>query len=272
MKPSLILALAAICGSTIRAQDSGSAKLVSPVSDGSPAAPAPPKELPTFSVEATTTHQLKDRKVIMQRVTDPGLPDPPAPPPPKTKEELEALRASPEWQELIAKHKETKLILLSATVVDGEATFLRWWHGGEEFQAWSNVNFHHLSGFAEFEDEKTRYAFIMEVGDVRTDGDRRLAWPGNPPDLGVDYPAFTLVKGDAGDSEGLRMMESMHDLYENERETLVAAHEARLRARAEREAWLKANPPQPKDTVIQFWRREPPVNPEGATSTTEGAE
>lgn len=170
----------------------------------------------------------------MQRVANPGLPDPPAPPPPKTKEELEALRASPEWQELIAKHKETKLILLSATVVDGEATFLRWWHGGEEFQAWSNVNFHHLSGFAEFENEKTRYAFIMAVGDVRSDGDRRLAWPGTPPELGVDYPAFTLVKGDAGDSEGLRMMQSMHDLYENERETLVAAHDARLRARAGR--------------------------------------
>jgi hypothetical protein len=272
MKLPLILALAVVCGSSIRAQDDGGAKLVSPVSDGSPAAPAPPKELPTFSVQATTTHRLKDRKVIMQRVADPGLPDPPAPPPPKTKEELEALRASPEWQELIAKHKETKLILLSATVVNGEATFLRWWHGGEEFQAWSNVNFHHLSGFAEFEDEKTRYAFIMAVGDVRSDGDRRIAWLGTPPDLGVDYPAFTLVKGDVDDSEGLRMMESMHDLYESERETLVAAHEARLRARAEREALLKANPPRPKDTVIQFWRREPPVKLDSTTSTTEGAE
>jgi len=272
MKLSLILAFALVCGSSIRAQDEGGAKLVSPVSDGSPAAPAPPKELPAFSVEATTTHRLKDRKVIMQRVADPGLPDPPAPPPPKTKEELEALRASPEWQELIAKHKETKLILLSATVVDAKATFLRWWHEGEEFQAWSNVNFNYLSGFAEFEDEKTRYAFIMAVGDVRSDGDRRLAWLGTPPDLGVDYPAFTLVKGDAGDSEGLRLMESLHDLYENERETLVAAHEARLRARAEREAWLKANPPQPKDTVIQFWRREAPPKPDGEASTTEGAE
>lgn len=68
------------------------------------------------------------------------------------------------------------------------------------------------------------------------------------------------------------MMESMHDLYENERENLVAAHEARLLVRAEREAWLKANPPQPKDTVIQFWRREAPAKPNGRTSTTEGAE
>ena len=272
MKTLTLLTLSLVCGLPLHAQDESGARLVSPVADGTPAESAPPKELPAFTVRSTTVRQLEDRKIIMQRVSDPGLPDPPPPPPSATKEELEALRASPEWQERIANYKPTKLIILSATVVDGEMTFVRWYHEGEEFQAWSNVNFNHLSGFAEFESNRTRYSFIMAVGDISTAKGRKSVWPGKPPELGVDYPAFTLVKGDESKGDALAMMIALHDLYENEQDKLVAAHEGRLRASAEREAWLRANPPQPKDTVIQFWRREAPSKAEGGTANTEDAQ
>jgi len=256
MKSLAIISASFVCGLPLHAQNENGAKLVSRVADGTPAEPAPPKELPAFTVRSTTVRQLEDRKIIMQRVSDPGLPDPPPPPPPATKEELEALRASPVWQERIADQKESELILLSASVVDGKASFVRWYHDGEEFQAWSNVNFNHLSGFAEFESDRTRYSFIMAVGDISTDRERKLEWPGKPPELGVDYPAFTLVKGDESKGNALAMMIALHDLYENEQDKLVAAHEGRLRASAEREVWLRANPPQPQDTVIQFWPRK----------------
>jgi hypothetical protein len=256
MKTLTVLTLSLVCCFPVQAQDESGARLVSPVADGTPAEPAPPKELPAFSVRSTTVRQLEDRKIIMQRVSDPGLPDPPPPPPPATKEELEALRASPEWQKRIADHKEGKLILLSASVVDGKATFVRWYHDGEEFQAWSNVNFNHLSGFAEFESDRKRYHFIMAVGDISTAKGRKSEWPGKPPELGVDYPAFTLIKGDKSMGDALAMMIALHDLYENEQDKLVNAHKGRLRASAEREAWLRANPPQPQDTVIQFWPRK----------------
>jgi len=272
MKTLTVLTISLVCGLPLHAQDESGAKLVSPVADGTPALPAPPKELPAFTVESTTVRHLENRKIIMQRVSDPGLPDPPPPPPPATKEELEALRASPEWQGRIADHKESKLILLSASVVDGKATFVRWYHDGEEFQAWSNVNFNYLSGFAEFESDRKRYHFIMAVGDISTAKELELEWPGKPPELGVDYPAFTLVKGDETKGDALAMMIALHDLYENEQDKLVAAHEGRLRASAEREAWLRANPPQPKDTVIQFWRREAPSKAEGGTANTEDAQ
>lgn len=256
MKSLAILTVSLVCSISLHAQEDSGAKLVGPVSDGTPAEPAPPKELPSFRVQSTTVRQLEDRKIVMQRVSDSGLPDPPPPPPSATKEQLEALRASPEWQERIAEHKESKLILLSASVVDGKATFVRWYHEGEEFQAWSNVNFNHLSGFAEFESNRTRYSFIMAVGDISTAKGRKSEWPGKPPELGVNYPAFTLVKGDESKGDVLAMMIALHDLYENEQDKLVAAHEGRLRASAEREAWLRANPPQPQDTVIQFWPRK----------------
>lgn len=234
------------------------ARLLGEVADGKPTAPVAPKVLPKFSVQSTTTYRLKDRKIVMQRVADPGLPERPAPPSAKSKEEVEALRASPEWQELVAKHKPTELVMLSATVVDGKATFLRWWHEGEEYEAWSNVDFNHFSGFAEFEAGEKHYAYMLAVGNFSSAGDRNLTWPGKPPELGVDYPAFTIVKGDTTKANALAMMVSMHDLYENEREKLVAAHESRVHEQAKQEAWLKANPPKPKDTVIQFWRREAP--------------
>jgi hypothetical protein len=256
MKSLALLTFTLACGASLQAQEDSGAKLIGPVADGTPAEPAPPRELPAFTIQSTTVRQLEDRKIIMQRVADPQLPDPPPPPAPATKEELEALRASPEWQERIANYKPTKLILLSASVVDGKMSFVRWYHEGEEFQAWSNVNFNHLSGFAEFESDKARYGFIMAVGDISSDKERKFEWPGKPPELGVDYPAFTLVKGDESAGDALAMMIALHDLYENEQDKLVAAHEGRLRARAEREAWLRANPPQPQDTVIQFWPRK----------------
>ena len=270
IKTLIALTTALVCGLPSQAQNESGAKLVSPVADRTPAEPAAPKELPSFTVESTTVHHLEDRKIIVQRVSDPGLPDPPPPPAPATKEELEALRASPEWQDRIANHKESKLILLSASVVDGKATFVRWYHDGEEFQAWSNVNFNHLSGIAEFESDRTRYSFIMAVGDISTAKELELEWPGKPPELGVDYPAFTLVKGDESKSDAHAMMIKLHDLYENEQDKLVAAHEGRLRTSAEREVWLRANPPQPKDTVIQFWRRETPRLDVPNATTKEG--
>ena len=256
MKTLTVLALSLVCGFPLQAQDEGGAKLVSPVADGTPALPAPPKELPAFTVRSTTVRQLEDRKIIMQRVSDPGLPDAPPPPPPATKEELEALRASLGGRVRIANYKETKLILLSASVVDGKASFVRWYHEGEEFQAWSNVNFNHLSGFSEFESDRKSYHFIMAVGDISTAKGRKSEWPGKPPELGVAYPAFTLIKGDKSKGDALAIMIALHDLYENEQDKLTAAHQGRLRASAEREAWLRANPPQPQDTVIQFWPRK----------------
>lgn len=269
LKPRMRAALFALAAFPTLAF-SQEARLLGEVADGKPAAPVPPKVVPKFSVLSTTTHRLKDRKILMQRVADPRLPERPAPPTAKSKEEVEALRASPEWQELIAKYKKTELMMLSATVVDGRATFLRWWHEGEEYEAWSNVDFNHFSGFAEFEAGEKHFAYMMAVGNVSPAGDRNLAWVGKPPELGVDYPAFTIVKGDTSKADALGMMVSMHDLYENEREKLVAAHESRVTEQAKREAWLKANPPKPKDTVIQFWRREAPSRANQQEQQKEG--
>jgi len=254
MRRSAILALGIglLLASPAAAQE---ARIVGSLADGTPSPRAPPKDLPEFTVEKTDEHRLAERRVIMHRVADPGLPDPPPPPPPASREEIEAMRNSPEVQALIANYKPPHTIFLSATVVDRKATFLRWWHEGEEFQAWSNVDFDHLGGFAEFETRDRSYMLLMGLGNIDRDTARRGNWLEEPPNLGVGYPAYALTQGDESNAEAMAMKDALHDLYATDKARLIAAYEARERARAEREAWLKANPPQPKDTVIHFWPR-----------------
>jgi len=57
-------------------------------------------------------------------------------------------------------------------------------------------------------------------------------------------------------------IQSLHDLYDKEYARLRAAYEGREQARIAREALLKANPPQPKDITLNFWRSEKPASKE----------
>jgi hypothetical protein len=236
------------------------------IADGTPSPPSPPKVLPKFNVEATTLHQLADHDVIMQRVTDPGLPDPPPPPPPMSEKEYEALRASEEWKEVVGKHKDSQMLFLSATVYDHKRTFVRWYGNGTPmkcFAAWSNVDFNHLSGLGGFESDGIQYALLMGIGNADTArSNLRISKPtpeiGEPavPDLPSDRPAFVLVEGDEKDIEGMAPMLGIHKLYTVEKSRFAAAYVGRERARVEREAYLKAHPPITPDTVIQFWSRK----------------
>ena len=259
--------LAALAGPLAPAQeDNGAgagASIIGPVADGTPPPPPPPKEMPAFQVEATTTHRLRDHKVIMLRVADPGLPDPPPPPPPPTKDQMDAFRASAWWQEMVARHGRTKFLFVSATVYDHQKTFVRWCGNGtpaRSFAAWSNVDFNHFSGMGGFEADSVCYSLFMGVGNMDTArlkaqaarAGREFQEP-QPPPLPADGPGFVLVEGDAQDTEGMAPIVAIHDLYRVEKDRLAAAYEGRERAHAEREAWLKANPPVPQDSVIRFW-------------------
>ncbi len=159
--------------------------------------------------------------------------------------------------------KKVRSAFVSATVYDNEKTLLRWWVSGDpprSFEAWSNIDFNHLCGFASFEYGDARYDLLMLVSRMDTEGWRKLlAEHGRTlelpesPELPADRPAFILTKGDAEDEEGMAMMEGLHQLYAIDQDRLAAACEAREKAHTEREAWLKANPPQPKDVTLRFW-------------------
>ncbi len=248
------------------------ARIIGGVADGTPPPPPPPKEVPNFTILSSKLVHECGRKVSIQRVADPQLPELPPPPPPMTEEELEALRQSPEFQEFAEKHIEQVHFIVSATVYDHRITRLRWWPDlgkQESFECWSNFDWNHMTGFCQFQGRGNLYCtLIMGIGNAPTAEERRemrargieIPEPELPdlPSLEENGPVYMLTEGDESDAKAMELMDVLHDLYEAENERLVAAYQGREIARKEREAFLKANPPQPKDVVLRYWRKENP--------------
>jgi hypothetical protein len=213
--------------------------------------------------------------VTVQLVEDPELP---APPPP-----LPALSPSdPAMLERLAQLRETyrstELVFISATVYDGNRTLLRIYPNGrtdEAVTAWSNVDFHHFSGFSTYRVKDAvdgsihDYGLLMGIGGIDTRRWAKLAaengieykGPEIPelptlPDLSAGGPAFVVKEG-AKSSPAMATLEQIHDLYRKEGVRMEAAYHARIKAREERKAYLLANPPKPEDIVVKFWERDP---------------
>jgi hypothetical protein len=87
-------------------------------------------------------------------------------------------------------------------------------------------------------------------------------------DLADGGPSFVVVEGDA-ESPAMDTLEQIHDLYRKEGTRMEEAYHAREKARAERKAYLLANPPKPNDVKIQFWKRNNP-SPKGVQALEGG--
>ena len=227
--------------------------------------------------------------VTVQVVQDPNLPDPP-PPLPALPPDDPAVIAR--LAELMEKHRGTELVFVSATVYDQNRTFLRIYPNGrlvDSVTAWSNLNFNHFSSFSTYRvkdaEDGTLYdlGLLMGIGGIDTRRWKEMAeargieykGPKIPeipimPDLADGGPSFVVVEGDAK-SPAMDTLEQIHDLYRKEGTRMEAAYHARVKAHAERKAYLLANPPKPKDVTIQFWKRNNP-SPRGVRALEGGAQ
>jgi hypothetical protein len=77
------------------------------------------------------------------------------------------------------------------------------------------------------------------------------------PDISVGGPTFVVKEGNKT-SSALATLEQIHDLYRKEGESMKREFEARVAARAERKAFLQANPPKPEDVKISYWKKTQP--------------
>jgi hypothetical protein len=194
------------------------------------------------------------------------LPDPPPPPEPPSFDDPEVRERFAEWA---AKHRQSTIAFISATVFDRSRTLLTVYpEGGIEkaVTGWSNLDFNHFSGFPSFEasepgGEARSYSLLMGIGNNTADFRHRAAEaagvetadPEIPP-LPDGPPAFVIVTEDP-DPDGLKLIEDLHALYRAEGARMAEAGAAREKAREERRAFLLANPPKPKDVTIHFWKR-----------------
>ncbi len=303
MRAYQILLALGIAISTQHARESGSppirtapaateASIPLPIPDGAPAAPPKPVEKPGFRIEGTQVRRVRVVEpagmpglppvegvitIRVHSVADPGLADPPPPLPPLPPDDPQVRER---LAEMAANHRETRIAYIAATVCDRSRTWLTVYPGGgvrKTVTAWSNLDFHHFTGFGSFEargadGEVRTYALLMGIGDGGAEFRRRLNAAGEAgfdgpvsvafPD---DTPSFVIVSENP-DPEGITLIGDLHALYRAEGARMARACEERERAREERRAHLLAHPPKPKDVTVHFWKRQRPAT----RSRTEG--
>jgi hypothetical protein len=251
------------------------ARILGEIPDGTPPPPAPPKsvyQVAARDILSTTTHEQGGRTITIREIKPIALPPPPSP------AEITASEPDVEFSQRLAEYREThpknELLFLGATVFRSKdsppRTLVRWWPQGGTgtITFWSSADFALIAGginsFADTAGDT--HHMLMGWGNVDIDRMAELyAAKGREYDA-PDLPKFAEGKATfqiAGDRqptvEEMAVIQSLHDIYNSELERLRTAYEGRERARIEREEYLKANPPQPKDITLNFWRTEKPA-------------
>ena len=244
-------------------------KIIGAVSDGRPSPPALPKALPKFTINWSTVHQKKGHKVIINKVQAPApIIQHPAEPLDQEKVKQRA-REIEKWVEDI--QQSGGFFTVSATIYDHRISHVRWWHEGEEYAVFSNVDWNHLGGFHEFVGRGKRYNMFLFSGNVSTRQLRkeikegyRSSQPDLPklPQLSERGAAYMMVKGDEKNDAAMDFIEAIHDLYDEHRDKLVKASREREKNRQaylKRQEQLKNNPPPKPDVIINYWKKKNPI-------------
>jgi hypothetical protein len=262
-------------GTGILPAASSPARILGPIPDGTPPPPAAPK--PEYHIAArdilsTKTHQQGGRTITVREIKPIALPQPPAPvevTPTAVDEEFRAqLRA------YHAARPRPDHLFLGATVFRSAnhppRTLVRYWpvETGREITFWSSADFSLIAGgIGSFTDTAGKtYSIFMSWSTMDAERtDKFLAVTGRIYQT-PEIPTFPAGKatyqiiGDQPTPETLTAIQSLHDLYNNEHQRLLTAYQGREQARKQQEAYEKANPPQPKNITLNYWRTEKPAH------------
>ena len=278
MKLVLLILLALVNGHAVvfsQTEKPITARILGEIPDGTPPPPEPPLPkfiVPAENVLASKSIQQGGRQITFQKIAPIALPPSVIAPPIDI--------TDPAIQARVADFQEDtpadEFLFVGATIFKlkdaAPLTLVNTWPQGqgEPIVFWSSADFGLLSGFSSYvgSDEITRSLFMMwsaSEHETRYDLENELG-PDGPklPDLPTGKANFQIVSGNPS-PQTLIGIQSLHDLYNNEYERLLTAYQGRERARLEKEAERKANPPQPKDIVINYWRIEAHATQKGGT-------
>jgi hypothetical protein len=184
---------------------------------------------------------------VFRRVVPPVVPVPPAKVAAQSDVELA--------EEATGPVKRAEVLLLSATVFDRKLTELKWAEGGQQFRAWSNVDFNHFTGVMQVESAEAIYSVMLAMDN------RSIADAAASGELPKDFPAaakfqkpvsYFVVQGAEASPESLAGLDALHIYFEKHREQMIAA--ATLRAAQPQPAPIE---PQPAGrTIIEFWPKK----------------
>lgn len=206
--------------------------------------------------------ELENRKIIYNRIETPELKQEsqkpavaPVAAPAMSAQEEEELRI---WE---AKFQYS--LCLSVTVYDGKVSELRWWEDGLENVVWSNINFMHFCPFWDLETTDAYYWLMVWGWETTTSEVLAMNAQAKTSEQLTHLPPVTLPSFEkAGPkwqaasrlSEGAkRAMNDFHEYYRKHGGQMAGAY-ARQEADAKaQEEWLKAHPPIPQDTIINYF-------------------
>ena len=251
------------------------ARIIGTIPDGTPPPPAAPKPeyiVPRKDILSTTSHEQGGRTITIHEIKPIDLLPPLAPAPASKMSATDESAFRARLAEYRASHPQAAMVCLGATVYRSvnspPRTLLQYWPagGGGPIKFWSSADFALISGIHTFvgTDGKTRSLFLMwsnmdldRIASRFGSGPRALQAPSIP-----EFPAGNATYQFVGTipaADDLVPIQSLHDLYNREFLRLKTAYEGREQARIEREVFLKAHPPQPKDITLNYWRAEKPA-------------
>lgn len=166
--------------------------------------------------------------------------------------------------------KPHHLLAISCTVYDNKLTLVRWHSANRSYSAFVNIDFNNLAGIGMAESEDAVYSVMLAVGNDTSESlnaaNAELLAAGTPAASLIQLPADSafpagitsyVLTGPSPDAAQIDAdcagLETLLDHYDNNRQALIAARQQRETEQLQREQFLKANPPQPKGTVIKFW-------------------
>jgi len=194
---------------------------------------------------------LGNRSIIFNLVEPPVLAEPVVETP-----AVEQLSATAQAAMEARAAKKQVMLEFSATVYDQQFTELRWTHKGQEYRAFSNIDFNHLRVVEQFETTDTAFTLVLGIGDESTQGMTALDRAKLPllSQFNTTKAEFKLPKEGPGvTAEAIEGLTALHRYYAANKQTIVDAFNAEQTKQAQYTQWLKEHPPVAKDTVINFW-------------------
>jgi len=240
-------------------------------------------ELESMSSRETRTVQKEGHRVTINRVEPPQLKV--APISPSLDSEAKRVWTEEEWAAMIAAQPEHQSISLSVTVFGEEYSKILWRkprdkderskEAPEEFEIWTNVNLNYLRPISSFDQDNVVYDYMGFTSTITREAE---AWRrAYAKEHGYDYesrwqvPPVRFTDGTAEyvvtESEERRIppelyqqMDALFRHYLENEERFKAEFKTNEALREAREAYLKENPPKPKDVIINHW----PISEGGA--------
>lgn len=152
--------------------------------------------------------------------------------------------------------KEAVNLMLSGTVDHDLISEIWWEHEGQGYRIFSNANFLLFSGVGNFEDAEANYSvFSMISGPSTHHISQWEGWRPTTEDFtsgSIEYYLVEWGEADTPDETALSGITTMLQFYAHNHVQMQITYDNSKKIHDAKAAYLEANPPQQRDTIINF--------------------